>query len=302
MASSPIEKSGLLAALSAYIMWGILPIYWKLLQSAGAYEILAHRIVWSFIFMFALLLFLGKTNDVKRELHALLQDKKRLLAVIGGGFIVSTNWFTYIWAVNSGYIVETSLGYYINPLVSVAFGVFLFRETLSRVKKIAFAIATIGILNMTYQLGELPFIALYLAVSFASYGALKKYAHLDPFIGIALETLFVTPPALLYIAYLDSIGISSFTLANPTLALLLAGAGAITAVPLILFARGINSLPLNVIGFLQYSSPTIALLLGVFLYGEPFTAAHAVSFSFIWLALIIFSGHEWLTYRRAKHS
>lgn len=300
MASSHLDKNGFFAALSAYVMWGILPIYWKLLQTAGAYEILAHRIVWSFIFMTALLLFLGKASDVKREIHALLKDKKRLLAVIGGGFIVSTNWFTYIWAVNSGYIVETSLGYYINPLVSVSFGVLLFKEKLSRTKKIAFAIASVGILNMTYQLGEVPFIALYLAISFAGYGALKKYAHLDPFIGIALETLFVTPPALAYIAYLEQIGISNFTANDPLLALLLAGAGAITAVPLILFARGINTLPLNVIGFLQYCAPTIALLIGVFLYDEPFTPAHAVSFSFIWLALVIFSTHEWREYRKTK--
>lgn len=300
MTSSPLDKGGLCAALSAYVMWGILPIYWKLLQAAGAYEILAHRIVWSFIFMFALLLFLGKMHDVKRESLALWRNKKRLLAVAGGGVIVSTNWFTYIWAVNSGYIVETSLGYYINPLVSVLFGVLLFSEKLSRSKQIAFAIATLGILNMTYQLGELPFIALYLAVSFATYGALKKYAGLDPFIGIALETLLVTPFALIYIAHLVTVGESSFTLANPVLSLLLAGAGAITAIPLILFARGINTLPLNVVGFLQYCAPTIALLIGVFVYNEPFTSAHAVSFSFIWLALIIFSSSEWLAYRHNK--
>lgn len=298
--SAPLHKGGLFAAFSAYVIWGILPIYWKLLQTAGAYEILAHRVLWSFVFMFILLVPLSKTEELKREMRALCRDKKRLMAVIGGGFIVTSNWGTYIWAVNSGYIVETSLGYYINPLVSVALGVFVFKETLSRAKKAAFIIAACGILNMTWQLGEVPYIALYLACSFAIYGALKKYARLDPFIGIALETLFVTPLALGYIAHLDQIGVSTFTLDDPIHALLLVGAGVATATPLILFARGVNTLPLNVIGFLQYCAPTLALIIGVFLYGEPFTPAHAVSFSFIWLALIIFSSSEWRAYRQSK--
>lgn len=300
MASSQTDKGGFLAALSAYVIWGILPIYWKLLQTAGAYEILAHRVVWSFVFMFVLLAVLRKAGDVKRDILAVFRDKKRLLAVAGGGFIVTANWGTYIWAVNSGYIVETSLGYYINPLVSVALGVFIFKETLSLAKKAAFIIAAVGILNMTYQLGEVPFIALFLAFTFAIYGALKKHAHLDPFLGIALETLFVAPLALAYMAHLDCIGTSTFTLAEPVHALLLIGAGIVTATPLILFARGVNTLPLNVIGFLQYCAPTLALIIGVFLYGEPFTVAHAVSFSFIWLALIIFSGSEWRAYKRNK--
>ena len=300
MATSSMNKGGLLAALSAYVLWGILPIYWKLMQAAGAYEILAHRVIWSFVFMFVLLAVCRKAGDVKRDILAVFRDKKRLLAVAGGGFIVTSNWGMYIWAVNSGYIVETSLGYYINPLVSVALGVFIFREKLSLAKKVAFTIAAIGILYMTWRLGEVPFIALYLAFSFAIYGALKKYAGLDPFFGIALETLFVTPFALLYTVYLDQIGTSTFTLDDPIHALLLAGAGVVTATPLILFARGVNTLPLNVIGFLQYCAPTLALIIGVFLYGEPFTPAHAVSFSFIWLALIIFSGSEWLAYQKSK--
>lgn len=300
MATSSMNKGGLLAALSAYVLWGILPIYWKLLQAAGAYEILAHRVIWSFVFMFVLLAALGKMSDTMRDARMLRHDKKRLFAVIGGGFIVTSNWGMYIWAVNSGYIVETSLGYYINPLVSVALGVFVFRETLSRAKRLAFTVAAIGIFYMTWQLGEVPFIALYLALSFAGYGALKKYAGLDPFVGIALETLFVAPLALGYVAHLQSIGQSSFTLADPVLLLLLIGTGIMTATPLILFARGVNTLPLNVIGFLQYCAPTLALIIGVFLYGEPFTPAHAVSFSFIWLALIIFSGSEWIAYKKSK--
>lgn len=300
MSASQTDKGGFLAALSAYVIWGILPIYWKLLQTAGAYEILAHRVLWSFVFMFVLLAFLRKRGDVKRDILAVCRDTKRLLAVAGGGFIVTANWGTYIWAVNHGYIVETSLGYYINPLVSVALGVFVFKETLSLAKKAAFAIAAIGILNMTWQLGEVPYIALFLAISFAVYGALKKHARLDPFLGIALETLFVAPFALAYMAHLDSTGASTFTLDDPMHALLLIGAGIVTATPLILFARGVNTLPLNVIGFLQYCAPTLALIIGVFLYGEPFTPAHAVSFSFIWLALILFSTSEWRAYKQAK--
>lgn len=298
--SAPLHKGGFFAALGAYVIWGVLPIYWKMLQTAGAYEILAHRVLWSFVFMVVLLAVLGRLREATDVLRALWHDKKRFLAVAGGGFLVTSNWGTYIWAVNSGYIVETSLGYYINPLVSVALGVFIFKETLSRTKKIAFAIAACGILNMTYQFGEMPYIALYLACSFAAYGALKKYARLDPYVGIALETLFVTPLALLYIIHLADIGQSHFTFDDPMRTLLLIGAGAVTAIPLVLFARGINTLPLNVVGFLQYSSPTLALIIGVFLYGEPFTPTHAVSFSFIWLALFIFSGSEWRAYRQSK--
>ena len=298
--SAPLYKGGLFAALGAYVIWGILPIYWKMLQAAGAYEILAHRVLWSFVFMIVLLAVMGKMRSTIDVLRALWQDKKRFLAVAVGGFLVTSNWGTYIWAVNSGYIVETSLGYYINPLVSVALGVFIFKETLSRTKKIAFAIAACGILNMTYQFGEMPYIALFLACSFAAYGALKKYAKLDPYVGIALETMFVAPFALGYMGYLADIGRSHFTLADPMLFALLVGTGIMTATPLILFARGITTLPLNVVGFLQYSSPTLALIIGVFLYGEPFTNAHAVSFSFIWLALFIFSSSEWRAYRQSK--
>ena len=298
--SAPLHKGGFFAALGAYVIWGVLPIYWKMLQEAGAYEILAHRVLWSFIFMIALLTVMGRLHETTDVLCALWQDKKRFFAVAGGGFLVTSNWGMYIWAVNSGYIVETSLGYYINPLVSVALGVFVFKETLSRTKKVAFAIATCGILNMTYAFGEMPYIALYLACSFAAYGALKKYARLDPYIGIALETMFVAPLALAYVMHLDTLGQSHFTLSDPLLFALLVGTGIVTATPLILFARGINTLPLNVVGFLQYSSPTLALIIGVFLYGEPFTLIHAVSFSFIWLALIIFSTSEWRAYKRTK--
>ncbi len=298
--SAPLHKGGFFASLGAYVIWGVLPIYWKMLQTAGAYEILAHRVLWSFVFMVVLLAVLGRLRESTDVLRSLWHDKKRFFAVAGGGFLVTTNWGTYIWAVNSGYIVETSLGYYINPLVSVALGVFIFKETLSRTKKIAFAVATCGILNMTYQFGEMPYIALFLAASFAIYGALKKYARLDPYVGIALETMFVAPFALLYIMHLDTLGQSHFTTSDPLLLALLIGTGIVTATPLILFARGINTLPLNVVGFLQYSSPTIALIIGVFLYGEPFTQAHIVSFSFIWLALFIFSSNEWRTYRQSK--
>ncbi len=298
--SLPLHKSGLFAALGAYVIWGVLPIYWKMLQEAGAYEILAHRVLWSFVFMVVLLSMMGKMRATIDVLCALWHDKKRFLAVAGGGFLVTSNWGTYIWAVNSGYIVETSLGYYINPLVSVALGIFVFKETLSLTKKIAFTIAACGILNMTYQFGEMPYIALYLACSFAVYGALKKYARLDPYVGIALETMFVAPFALGYVIHLADIGQSHFTTSDPLLLVLLIGTGIVTATPLILFARGINTLPLNVIGFLQYSSPTLALIIGVFLYGEPFTQTHAVSFSFIWLALFIFSTSEWRTYRQSK--
>jgi chloramphenicol-sensitive protein RarD len=199
------------------------------------------------------------------------------------------NWLTYIWAVNHDHIIETSLGYYINPLVSVLLGVIVLKEKLSLWQTVSFVLAAIGVLNMTLHFGSFPWIALVLAMSFGFYGLCKKIIHLGAVTGIAVETMFISPFALLYLYYAHSSGVGAFALNNPGVSLVLAGAGVVTAIPLILFAGGTKRLPLSIIGFLQYTSPTIALILGVFLFHETFNRVHLVSFILIWVALTVFS-------------
>lgn len=255
-----------MAALSTYLIWGVLPLYWNLLARAEANEILAHRIIWSFVFMVVVLMVTKRWQSFKEDCRALWQDKKRGAILLLAAFTISLNWLTYIWAVNHGHVIDTSIGYYINPLMSVLFGIVFFRERISGLKKISLLLAAIGIVLMTYQLGKLPWVAVVLAVSFSVYGALKKQLHLNPFSSITLETLLMMPFAVPYIGMLMMSPANHFSLATPDLALYLMGTGVVTAVPLVLFSYGANLLPLNVLGFFQYISPTIGLLLGIFFF------------------------------------
>lgn len=286
------RRTGMIAALSTYIIWGILPLYWNLLARAGANEILAHRIVWSFFFMVIVLVVTRRWQSFKEDCRALWQDKKRGLILLLAAFIISLNWLTYIWAVNHDHVIDTSIGYYINPLMSVLFGIMFFRERISGLKKISLLLAAIGIVLMTYQLGKLPWVAVVLAVSFSIYGALKKELHLNPFSSITLETLLMMPFAVPYIGMLMASPESHFTLATPNLALLLMGTGVVTAVPLVLFSYGANLLPLNVLGFFQYISPTIGLLLGIFFFHESFGMAQISALGFVWAAIVLFTVAE----------
>ncbi|MEW6697585.1 MAG: EamA family transporter RarD [Bacillota bacterium] len=281
--------NGIAFAAGAYILWGLLPIYWKLVQSVPSPEVLAHRIVWSFVLMIVILLATRKLRSFCGELREIIANPKKLFGVFMASLFITFNWFTYIWAVNDNRVIETSLGYYINPLVSVLLGIFVLKEKLSFWQMVSFLLAMIGVLNMTLQFGAVPWAALALAVSFGLYGLCKKMVHLGAITGITTETLIISPFALLYLTYIHKSGSGSFGAAYPDITALLIGAGIVTAVPLILFSKGANRLPLTIIGFLQYIAPTIALLLGVFLYHEPFTSVHMVSFAFIWVALLIFS-------------
>lgn len=249
-----------MAALSTYLIWGVLPLYWNLLARAEANEILAHRIIWSFVFMVVVLMVTKRWQSFKEDCRALWQDKKRGAILLLAAFTISLNWLTYIWAVNHGHVIDTSIGYYINPLMSVLFGIVFFRERISGLKKISLLLAAIGIVLMTYQLGKLPWVAVVLAVSFSVYGALKKQLHLS--------------------------------LATPDLALYLMGTGVVTAVPLVLFSYGANLLPLNVLGFFQYISPTIGLLLGIFFFHETFGMAQISALGFVWAAIVLFTVAE----------
>lgn len=281
-----------MAALSTYLIWGVLPLYWNLLARAEANEILAHRIIWSFFFMVVVLMVTKRWQSFKEDCRALWQNKKRGAILLLAAFTISLNWLTYIWAVNHGHVIDTSIGYYINPLMSVLFGIVFFRERISGLKKISLLLAAIGIVLMTYELGKLPWVAVVLAVSFSVYGALKKQLHLNPFSSITLETLLMVPFAVPYIGMLMMSPANHFSLATPDLALYLMGTGVVTAVPLVLFSYGANLLPLNVLGFFQYISPTIGLLLGIFFFHETFGLAQISALGFVWVAIVLFTVAE----------
>lgn len=282
----------MIAALSTYLIWGVLPLYWNLLARAEANEILAHRIIWSFFFMVVVLMVTKRWQSFKEDCRALWQNKKRGAILLLAAFTISLNWLTYIWAVNHGHVIDTSIGYYINPLMSVLFGIVFFRERISGLKKISLLLAAIGIVLMTYQLGKLPWVAVVLAVSFSVYGALKKQLHLNPFSSITLETLLMVPFTVPYIGILMMSPANHFSLATPDLALYLMGTGVVTAVPLVLFSYGANLLPLNVLGFFQYISPTIGLLLGIFFFHETFGMAQISALGFVWAAIVLFTVAE----------
>ena len=284
---------GYMAALSCYVLWGFLSLYWHLLAKAEAYEILAHRILWSVVFMLIVVFSTKRWHVLKTDCRALWQNKKRGALLVTAAIIISLNWLTYIWAINHNHVIDTSIGYYINPLVNVLFGAAIFGETLSAPKRLSITLAVIGISLMTWQIGKLPWVSVALALTFGIYGALKKMLKLDPFTSITLETLLLFPFAFYYVANLTAAGTSHFDPANPTFSLLLSGCGVATAVPLILFSYGANILPLNVLGFFQYISPSITLLLGIFFFNEPFGITQLFTFGFIWLALLVFSVSEW---------
>ncbi len=283
------EKMGVVYAAFSYLLWGLLPIYWKLLEGIGADEILASRIVWSFLFMFAILLITKKWKGFLDTLSSLLKNKKQMMFLTAASLLVSCNWFIYIWAVNHNRIIEASMGYYINPLVSVILGMVVLKEKLSTMQYVSFSFAFIGVVILTFSYGMLPWISLSLAITFGFYGLAKKMIKVDSSIGLTLETMVVTPIAFIYILYLFSQGTNTFLTVSLKTDVLLILSGAATAVPLLYFAKGAQRIPLSMLGYIQYLAPTISLLLGVFVYGEHFSKAHFVAFLFIWFALAIYS-------------
>ncbi|WP_027965123.1 EamA family transporter RarD [Halalkalibacillus halophilus] len=287
------EKLGTIYAAFAYIIWGFLPLYWKILEHVPAWEILAHRMVWSFLFMVIFILALKRWGLFTGELKSIFKDWRTGLGITGAAIAISINWVTYIWAVNTNHVLDASLGYYINPLISILFGILFLGEKFSRIQWIAIAFALTGVLFMTIQFGSIPWVALVLAMSFAVYGLLKKVVQLNAIFGLAIETLIILPIALLYISYLEWVNVGA--LGMSWTGFLLIGAGLVTVVPLLLFAQGAKRIPLSLVGFLQYFAPTIMLLLGVFLFDEAFTSVHAVTFTLIWIGLILY------TYERMKH-
>lgn len=278
-------NKGIFYAASAYFLWGLLPIFWKALHNVPALEILAHRIVWGLAV--TLLLVAYRRRDP--WLAAVLRNKYTLLTFATSALLLSINWFVYIWAVNAGYIVEVSLGYFINPLINVLLGVLFLKERLRVGQGIAVAVALSAVLYLTVQYGTLPWIALVLACSFGGYGLLRKTATLGSLEGLTLETLLLSAPALAYLLYRESIGSAAFIHAGVGTSLLLACAGVITAVPLLLFAAGARRITLTTLGLLQYIAPTLQFLLGVLVYGEALTPQRLIGFCLIWLALAIYT-------------
>jgi chloramphenicol-sensitive protein RarD len=280
-------------AVGAYIIWGILPVYWKSLHHVPAPQLLSHRIVWSFLLLIIVILLSRRWDAFRVQIL-----KPRVLRVyIVAALLLSINWLIYIWAVNAGYIVETSLGYFINPLISVLMGVIFFREHLRPAQWIPIGLAGIGVIYLTIVHGSLPWIALCLAFSFGTYGLVKKIAPLGSLHGLTLETGILLVPALVYLIYSEMIGQGAFLRTGAVPDGLLVGAGLMTTVPLLMFSSAARRIPLFLIGVLQYIAPTLQFLLGVLVYKEPFTITMFVGFGIVWAALMLFGVEGFITYR-----
>ncbi|HAX40176.1 MAG TPA: EamA family transporter RarD [Clostridiales bacterium] len=275
---------GLLSTLACYILWGLLPLYWHLLEQMDAVFILADRIIWSAVFTAGLLLITKKTQDVK----AVIRDKKKMRFMIPAAITITINWGVYIWAVNAGHLLDSSLGYYMNPLVVFAIGIALFHETSGVIDWIALGLAAIGVLIATIAYGAFPWVAVVLALSFGLYGTLKKLAGVGGLASIAVETLLIAPFALAFLVFAPASHVSLAKLTPLTTVLLLL-TGVVTASPLILFTYGVNRLPLTTVGFLQYSSPTLQMIIGVLVFQEALTQDRIVAFAFIAAALVLYT-------------
>ena len=295
-ADAAIDRRGLLAAATAFTIWGVFPAYWHLLKAVPSMQIMAHRVVWSAVLVVGWLLW-RQGWDWWRTIAA----RPRMLAALAlSGAVIAFNWGLYIWAVNAGHVVETSLGYFINPLVTVALGVVVLRERLRRPQWIAVACAAAGVAWLTWSAGSPPWIALGLAGSFALYGLVRKLVPVDAVAGLGVESLFMFLPALAYVLWAEA-GHGGGFIGGWSLGtqLLLVCSGVVSAVPLIGFAYGVRRIPLSVVGLLQYIAPTLQLLLGVWYFHEPFGAAQLLGFGAIWLGLAIYASEGlWRARRR----
>lgn len=277
------RRLGVASGLAAYSMWGLFPLYFPLLEPAGGLEIVVHRVVWSVVFVALLLTAVRRWGHVR----AVLTDRRALLVLSGAALLIAANWLIFVYGVNSGHVVETSLGYFVNPLVSVLLGVVVFGERLRRLQWVAVGIAAVAVAVLTVDYGRPPWIALSLAVTFGLYGLMKKLVRVEAAPGLFVETLLVTVPALAVLAFLRADGTGTFGGAGAGHAVLLAVSGVATAVPLLLFAAAARRIPLSTIGLLQYVTPLMQLSVGVFVYDEPMPPARLAGFAIVWLALAV---------------
>lgn len=290
-----INKKGLSTTLLCCLIWGLLPLYWALLNQVSSFSVLSHRIIWSGFWMFFLVIATGR-QQLRMDIQLLRTHLTQLGLLLLAAILISINWFTYIWAVTNQHVLDTSLGYYINPLLNVLLGILIYKERLLWPQKLSIAIAFLGVAIMTVQMGTLPIVSIILAVSFSIYGAVKKRLTIHPFSSIAFEAWLVTPMALWYLAVMDTTSWAFIENLTPT-GLLLIGAGLTTSIPLILFSYGAHLLPLNILGFLQYLSPTMGFFLAIFYFGESFGTAQLIAFGCIWVALVLFTLSNQMTTR-----
>jgi chloramphenicol-sensitive protein RarD len=290
------DRSGLIAGIAAFATWGLIPVYWKLLSNLPALEILAHRFVWTTVFLIGLLSFQQRWPEVREA----TRSRRALLYCFASGLAISVNWLFFIWAVNVGRVIETSLGYFMTPLVNVLFGALFLRERLTRWQFVSVLLALVGVLNLTLGYGKFPWLAITLCISFGLYGLLRKKSGVRPIPGLFLETTLLTPLAAGYLIYLLRAEHSTLSSASWSFVLLLISTGIVTGLPLVWFGHAARHLRLTTVGFLQYLSPSCSFFLGVFLYHEPFTRAHLVTFIFIWVALVIFTAEAIWRWRSGR--
>ena len=279
------RRLGMASGLTAYALWGLFPLYFPLLEPAGGLEIVAHRVLWSLLFIAVLLTVLRRWTQVR----ALVGDRRRLLVLLGAAVLIAVNWLVFVYGVNNGHVVETSLGYFINPLVSVLLGVVVFSERLRPLQWLAAGIAAVAVAVLTVDYGRPPWIALSLAVTFGLYGLMKKVVRVDAAPGLFVETALVAVPAAGVLAVLHAEGAGTFGNAGAAHSVLLAISGIGTAVPLLLFAAAASRIPLSTVGLLQYLTPLMQLAIGVFVYGEEMPPLRLVGFVIVWVALGVFT-------------
>ncbi|HJK96537.1 MAG TPA: EamA family transporter RarD [Polyangiaceae bacterium LLY-WYZ-14_1] len=283
------QAKGLAAAVTAYSLWGLFPAYWKLLSQVPAYEMLAHRIVWSAALLVALALARGRLGG----LVAVLRDRRRLAALAASASLITVNFFVFIWAVTHGRVTEVSLGYYINPILNVLLGFLVLRERMTRLQAVAVALATLGVVNLAVAQGAAPWVSLALAFAFGLYGLVRKLAPVEAQTGLSVEMLLLTAPALTFLVLFREPAMGALTTGGLGQGILVLASGPVTATPLFLFAMGARQLPLGVLGMLQYLAPTLQLALAVLAYGEPFTPAHGLTFACSWIAMVLYVREAW---------
>ena len=285
-------KKGILYGIGAYLAWGFFPIYWKFLHHVPAIQLIGHRIIWSCLLLLVVIVLTKQWDEFRKTVNLKVLRIYTIAAVL-----IGINWLVYVWAVNANFIVETSLGYFINPLLSVLMGVIFLKERLRLAQWIPVVLAAIGVTYLTFIYGRLPYIALTLAFSFGLYGLVKKLSPLGSLYGLTIETAILFVPALIYLIAMEANSTAAFLHTGTSSDLLMIGAGVVTTIPLLMFASAAKSIPLWVVGLLQYIAPTIQFLLGVFLYKEPFSQHQLIGFGIVWAALIFFVVENYLANR-----
>jgi chloramphenicol-sensitive protein RarD len=294
------SRSGGWLAAGAYSIWGLFPIYWKLIEDVPAMQLIAHRIIWSFLVLIPVALG-RRSRGASVYTGGDLPSHGRIVAVYAlAGALIAVNWFLYVWAVNHDFIVETSLGYFITPLISVLIGVVILGERLRRWQWVAVAFAAAGVAYLTWSYSALPWIAVGLALSFGTYGFVKKKAPYPALLGLTIETGTLFIPAIVYLLLAERASIGAFGHTSGVATVLMAGSGIVTTVPLLMFATAAQRVPLSLLGIIQYISPTLQFVIGVFVYDEPFSQQQLIGFSLVWCALVVFGTESVAHARRLR--